>query len=75
MPKLLLSGAHLPKKAILVSIESKEDLEDKLIKYKDKKIYLLRGAYDTYIEIIDNYKPVESIILNNQSVINFIPTD
>ena len=75
MPKLLLSGAHLSKKAILISIESKEDLDDKLIKYQDKKIYLLRGAYDAYIEIKDDHKPVKSIILNNQSVINFIPTD
>jgi hypothetical protein len=75
MPKILLTGAHLSKKAILIDIESKEDLENKLIKYQDKKIYLLRGAYDTYIEIKDSYKPVESIILNDRSVINFIPAN
>ncbi len=73
MPKLLLSGAHLPKKALLVSIESEQDLEGKLAQHQDRKIYLLRGAYDTYLGIMDNYKPAENIFLNNQSLVNFIP--
>ena len=75
MPKLLLAGAHLPKKAILVSIESEKDLEEKLIKYQDKKIYLLRGAYDTYLKVMDKYKPMETAVLNNQYIINFIPAN
>jgi len=72
MSKLSLAGANLSKKALLVSIESKEDLEEKLDKYQDKRIYLLRGAYDTYLEIMEKYRPVESIILKNRSIINFI---
>jgi len=75
MSKLSLAGTHLSKKALLVSIESKEDLEEKLDKYQDKKIYLLRGAYDAYLEIMEKYKPIKSIALKNRSVINFIPSD
>jgi len=74
-PKLLLAGTHLPKKALLVSIESKEDLEEKLDKYQDKRIYLLRGAYDTYLEIMDKYKPIETAVLNNRYIISFIPAN
>lgn len=73
MPKLLLSGAHLENKALLVSIESEEDLEKNLAKYQDRKIYLLRGAYDTYLGIMSEHKPVKSGVLNNRSVVNFIP--
>ncbi len=75
MPKLLLAGAHLSKKALLVSIQSKDDLEEKLTEYENKKIYLLRGVYDMYFEIAGEHKPIESIILNNQSIINFIPAN
>ena len=75
MPKLLLAGTHLPKKALLVSIESEKDLEEQLTKYQGKKIYLLRGAYDTYLEIMEKYKPIKSISLKNRSVINFIPSN
>ncbi|MBU2472660.1 glycosyltransferase family 39 protein [Patescibacteria group bacterium] len=73
MPKLLLAGAHLSNKALLVTIESEEDLEKKLVKYQDKRIYLLRGAYDTYLGIMDKYKPIETEVLNNRYIINFIP--
>ena len=73
MPKLLLAGAHLTNKALLVAIESEEDLEKKLEQYQDKRIYLLRGAYDTYLGIMDKYKPIETAILNNRYVISFIP--
>ncbi|MBU2472672.1 glycosyltransferase family 39 protein [Patescibacteria group bacterium] len=73
MPKLSLAGAHLSNKALLVAIDSKEDLEKKLVKYQDKRIYLLRGAYDTYLEIMDKYKPIETAILNNRYIISFIP--
>jgi len=75
MPKLLLAGAHLPKKALLVSIKSTEDLEEQLAKYQNREIYLLRGAYDAYLEIMEKYKPIKSIALKNRSVINFIPSD
>jgi len=75
MSKLSLAGAHLSKKALLVSIESVEDLKKKLAEYQDRKIYLLRGAYDTYLGIMEKYRPVESISLKNRSVINFIPSN
>jgi len=73
--KLLLTGAHLPRKALLVSIESREDMEEKLVEYQDRKIYLLRGAYDIYSEVMEKHSSVESIVLNNQSVINLIPSN
>ncbi|MBU4339257.1 glycosyltransferase family 39 protein [Patescibacteria group bacterium] len=75
MPKLLLAGAHLPKKALLVSISSEEDLKEKLVEYQDKRIYLLRGAYDTYLEIMDRYKPIETAVLNDRYIVRFIPAN
>ena len=75
MPKLLLAGEHLPKKALLVSIDSEEALKEKIDEYNDKRIYLLRGAYDTYLKIMDEHKPVETAVLNNRYIIRFIPLD
>ncbi|MFC1700728.1 hypothetical protein ACFLZ0_01145 [Patescibacteria group bacterium] len=74
MPKLLLAGAHLQKKALLISIESKEDLIEKLDKYQNKKIYLLRGAYETYLEVMSDYRPVKNMVLGNRSIVYFIPS-
>jgi len=75
MPKLLLSGDHLKNKALLVGIESKDDLEKNLSLYQGEKIYLLRGSYDAYLEIMSSRKPVENLVLNNRSVVNFIPAN
>ena len=73
MPKLLLAGAHLPKKALLVPIESEEDLEEKLAEYQNKKIYLLGNVYDIYLGIMYKYKPIGFDVIDNQYIISFIP--
>jgi len=50
VPKLIIGGAHLKKNIEFLEVNSVQDIMSKLMVYKDKDIYLLRGAYKSCLE-------------------------
>jgi len=50
VPKLIIGGAHLKKNIEFIGVNSAQDITSKLTVYKDKDIYLLRGAYKSCLE-------------------------